>query len=148
MIRDPKLIDISRIAELTKEVYGEFMTKHGMELNDANLLTTAEAFVKTKSCILCERGGKIVGIAAWHLSPHPGNYSLKIFQEVMWVMKSPEIMDASILLKALDRKAIELKADVVVMVNLSADNELRLRRIYEKLGYEYLESHYAKTIGG
>ncbi len=148
MIRDPQIKDIPQMTALTKEIYGEFMTKHGMELNDINLKTTVEAFVKTKSCIVCERGGKVVGIAAWHLSPHPGNYSLKVFQEVLWALNSPEVMDASILLKALENKARELKADIVVMVALSAKNELRLRKIYINLGYTFLETQYAKTIGG
>ena len=135
MIRDPEVKDIRRIAELTREVYGEFMTKHGMELNESNLLTTAEAFVKTKSCIVCEREGKVVGIAAWCLSPHPGNYSLKIFQEVLWAVKSKIHTDSLSLLRAMHTKAVELKADVVVFVNLSIENEPKVRSVYKRMGF-------------
>ncbi len=146
MIRDPQIKDIPQMTALTKEIYGEFMTKHGMELNDTNLKTTVEAFVKTKSCIVCERGGKVVGIAAWHLSPHPGNYSLKVFQEVLWAVKSKIHTDSLALLKALHRKAVELKADVVVFVNLSIENEPKVRSVYKRMGFTYLESHYCQAL--
>lgn len=148
MIRDPQIKDIPQMTALTKEIYGEFMTKHGMELNSANLKTTVEAFVKTKSCIVCEREGKIVGIAAWFLSPHPGNFSVKVFQEILWCVNSPNLMDASRLFKALENKAHELGANVIIMINLSSDNQKQLNTIYTKLGYDYLESYHIKKIGG
>ena len=148
MIRDPEPKDIDRLTELTTEVYGDFMAKSGMPLIKENLKRTVEAFVKMKQGVVLERDGKIVGIAAWHITPHPANFSCKVFQEILWCLKSSNIMDASILLKAFIRKAEEAKANIIVLVNLSVENEPQLRRIYKKLGFEYLESHYSKAIGG
>jgi hypothetical protein len=146
LIRSPEIEDVDRLSELTFEVYGDFLKKHGVSVNSDNLRTTTEAFIRTKQCIVVERGGKIVGVAGWQMSPHPVNYSCKIFQEVLWCLKSDNVMDASMLLKAIERKAVELKADIVILANLHIEHELQLRKIYMKLGYSFLESHYAKTI--
>ena len=146
LIREPKETDISRLTELTEEVYGDFMKLHNIPMNHENLKATVTAFVKTKQCMVVERGNKIVGLMGWTLSPHPANFSCKIFQEVLWCLKSPNPMDASILLKAIEKKAMELKADIMILANLSIENEMQLRRIYDKMGFKYLESHYCKTI--
>lgn len=148
MIRGPRPTDKDRMTELVGSVYGEFMQDSGMPLVAKDLANTVDVFIKTKCCLLVERDGIVVGIAAWQLSPHPGNYSCVVFQEILWCLKSSNIMDASILLKAIERKAIELKANILILGNLSIENEEQLRRIYGKLGFKFIESHYSKTLGG
>ena len=98
MIRDPQIKDIPQMTALTKEVYGGFMERSGMPMNSDNLKITVEAFVKTKSCLVVERVNKVVGIAAWHLSPHPANFSCRVFQEGLYCMKSDHATDAFIVL--------------------------------------------------
>ena len=146
MIRDPQIKDIPQMTALTKEIYGEFMERSGMPINSDNLKITVEAFVKTKSCLVVERNNKVVGIAAWHLSPHLANFSCRVFQEVLYCMKSNYATDALLLLGALEKKAEELKANVIIMVDLSTNETLR--RIYYKRGFEYQETYYLKKLGG
>ena len=147
MIRDSRPEDIERITELTQKVYGAFLIKHGLPIDHANLKETVATYIDNNLCLVVERDDRIVGIAAWTFVPHPANYQCYIFQETLWCLDSPNVMDASILLKAIERKARELKADIIILGNLAIENEARLRRIYKNLGYEYLETQYAKSIG-
>ena len=95
--------------------------------------------------MVVERDKKVVGMTAWSLFPHPANTSCIIFQEILWGVNSPNKTDALCLLRAIEAKALELKANVVVLANLSLTNEPQMKRIYNKRGYRYLESHYARA---
>lgn len=148
MIRDARSDDIKEMIALTQKVYTPFLEKHGLPINQDDIKTTATNCVKNNQCLIVERDNKVVGLAAWQLLPHAANYKCVIFQEILWCLDSPNVMDASILLKAIERKAKELKADIIILGNLSIENEPQLRRIYSKLGYSYLETQYSKQIGG
>lgn len=148
MIRDARPDDLESLMTLTEKVYGTFLVRNGFLINQDSLRTTVKQYIEKKLCIVVERDDKIVGIAAWQLFPHLANYECIIFQETLWCLDSPNVMDASILLKAIERKAIELKANIIILGNLAIENEPQLRRIYSNLGYEYLETQYAKPLGG
>ena len=120
------------------------MLSHGIEMIDEDLRKTVEYFITSGQNIVVEHDGLIVGMVAWAVTPHPANFKCKILQEVLWCCNSKILIDALLLLRGFERKAIEANADVVMLANLSLENEPTLRRIYGKMGYSYTESHYSK----
>ena len=145
MIRLAIIKDADACFTMAKLIYGDFMLKHSMEMIDEDLKKYVEFFINSKQALVVERDGKVVGMTAWLLVPHPANKNCIVFQEVLWAVDSPNKTDALLLLRAIELKANEVGANVVVLANLSLDNEPKLRRIYNKMGYQYLESYYARA---
>jgi len=54
--------------------------------------------------------------------------------------------DTLLLLRALQREAKAQKADLLLMANLSDEHEAQIKRILLKRGFNFLESHYSKTM--
>lgn len=144
MIRNATIEDTNDCLKLAKEFYGDFMKKNGIDMIDADLLKTVEYFIATKQNLLSVQDGKVCGMIAWMITPHPANFGVKILQEVLWCCKSSHKTDALALLRGIEKEASKVKADVVMLANLSLDNEPAIRRIYNKMGYSYTESHYSK----
>jgi hypothetical protein len=144
LIRAVEDKDIGVCFDMTKQMYGDFMAKHGLAMNDKDLMNVVNMFVTKKQVLVLERAGKVVAMTAWTLSPHMANAKIIVYQEVLWCCNSPVKTDAFVMLRAIEKKAAELCADIVVLSNLSEMNEERLRRIYKLKGFEYLETHYAK----
>lgn len=147
MIRDAELKDLKRIAELTQNVHGKFLEKYGVLISPSDLDDTITAYIKAKQCIVVDRDDDVVGVVGWNVSPHPANYKCILFQENLWALSSPNVMDAPILLRAIESKAEEAKATVLIMGTLSGQRDKRLEEVYDKLGYKHVDSHYAKLIG-
>jgi len=129
---------------LAKEMYSEFLNRHGIEVNDDDLMQTVENFIVQDQVLVIDRDG-VVGMCAWIVTGHPANQSMRIFQEVLWCSNSEHKTDAFALLRVMQDKAREVKADIVVLANLSLENEPKLRRIYGRMGFQYLETHYARA---
>lgn len=155
MIRLGDAGDIEKIIELVRSVYEPFLEKYGIPMNEENLRHTTAMLVKLKQTLVVEHDREedetrfnktVVGVAAWGIVPHPANNSCKIFQEILWCIKGGQPMDALALLRAIEDKARELKADIIVLANLSLENESKLRKIYNRRGYEYMETHYSKAL--
>ena len=139
MIRLATMNDAQACQDMAKTVYGDFMMLHGIEMIDEDLRKTVDTFIKLNHVLVIERDGVVVGMTAWVLFPHPANSSCKVWQEVLWAVDSPNKTDALKLLRAIETKANEVKADVIILANLSLDNEPQLRRIYNKLGYVFMQ---------
>lgn len=145
MIRQATPKDREDCFNLAKKLYGKFMFEHGVALMEEDLFKTVDLFIENGQNLVVEQDGKVCGMCAWLVTGHPANFKCKIFQEVLWCMESKYKTDALLLLRALERKANESGAEVVVLANLALDNEKALGRIYGKLGYEFMESHYSRT---
>ena len=144
MIRKATAQDTERCLGLAKRFYGGFLSGIGIEIIDDDLRKTVEYFIATKQNLIVDYEGLVVGMAAWIITPHPANSKCKIFQEVLWCCNSPIKTDALLLLRGLEREAAESGSDLIMLANLSLENEPAIRRIYGKRGYIYAESHYAK----
>jgi hypothetical protein len=144
MIRPATSSDTERCLILAKQFYGDFLFENGIEMVDDDLRRTVEYFIASGQNLVVEHDGLISGMVAWIISPHPANAQCKILQEVLWCCNSKILIDALLLLRGFERKAAESNADVVMLANLSLNNEPTLRRIYGRMGYVYTESHYSK----
>ena len=145
MIRLATIKDKDACFNMAKSIYGDFMLTHGIEMIDEDLLNTVKFFIDSNQVLVVERDNQVVGMTAWLLVPHPANMNCIIWQEILWAVDSPNKADALLLLRAIEVKANELGANVIVLANLSLDNEPKLRRIYGKMGFQYMESHYARV---
>jgi len=144
MLRQAVIKDRDECFELAKEVYGEFMARYGIQLVEEDLRATVDYFIKAGQNLVIEQDGKVCGMTAWIITGHPANKNCKIFQEVLWCCKSKYKTDALILLRGLEARAKQSGVNITVLANLSLENEPKLRKIYGRMGYIYMESNYSK----
>ena len=145
VVRLATLEDIEQCVELAKKVYEPFLIAHGVPVVKEDLRYTARFLIGLNQVLVVEHE-KICGMAAWVIVEHPANRKCKMFQEILWCIESDYVTDALLLMRAIEKKAVELKVDVCILGNLSLQNEPRLRKIYGKRGYEYLETHYSRRF--
>lgn len=144
MIRPATPSDRFICVSMAKEVYGPFMAEYGISFVEEDLLRTADLLIGLNQVLVVEHNDLVCGMAAWVVSPHPANSKIKVWQEILWCLKSKFNTDALLLIRAMEDKAQSVGANIIVLANLSLENEPTLRRIYGKRGYNYLETHYSR----
>lgn len=146
MIRRATIDDIDDCVDLTIEFFGSFLSKHGIPILESDVRDVAKTYILNDQMLVIERDGLVLGITAWAIVPHPANRYAKIFYEMIWCVKSECKTDVLALLRAIEKEANKSDVDMIVMANLATESESQLKRIFEKRGYEFLETHYNKVI--
>jgi hypothetical protein len=146
MIRRATLKDIDDIVILAVEFFRPFLEKHGVPVIDTDIRTIAHMAIINNQVLVVEHDNLVQGVTAWAIVPHPANHKLKIFYETIWCVRSRFKTDTLSLLRALENEAKDAKADLMLMANLESEHEVQLRRIFHKRGFDFLESHYSKTV--
>ncbi|KKN24646.1 hypothetical protein LCGC14_0892720 [marine sediment metagenome] len=141
MIREANLADIPRLVEMGRQFIAESTYKQHLPENPKQLHVLAEQIISNpKGAILVsESEGKLTGMLALITYPHPFSGELVAGEVFWWV--DPEARKGRTGLKLMRRAekvAIELGAKKMQMV---APTE-RIARLYERLGYEKVESTY------
>ena len=148
MIRYAELKDLNDCTRLAVEFFSPFLEKHGVNVVVNDVYSVAVKTISSHQALVVEREGKVCGVTAWAIVPHPANSKIRIFYETIWCVRSEEPTDTLALLRALEDEAVKAKADMIVVANLSEENEEQLKRIYTGQGFSFLETHYAKQLGG
>jgi hypothetical protein len=146
MIRRATLNDLDACVVLTSEFFAPFLSTHGVKVRDLDVRKVAFHAIQNNQLLVVEHDGKVEGITSWMVIPHPANNTLKIFYETIWCVKSKFKTDVLLLLRALEREALLANADLMLMANLSDIHEEQLKRIFIKRGFNFLETHYGKTL--
>jgi GNAT superfamily N-acetyltransferase len=96
---------------------------------------------------VAEVGGVVVGAIGGVQHPHMFNGQPSVMEAFWFVNKDHRNgLIAIRLLRSLERWAMELNAQNLIMAHLESLNPDRLGEFYEKQGYKRLETHYAKTL--
>jgi hypothetical protein len=146
MIRRATIQDIDSIVLLAVEFFEPFLAKFGVPVIPSDIRNVALQALSAGQVLVVEHDGQVQGVTAWAIIPHPANNKLKIFYETIWCVKSKYKTDTLLLLRALEREATAVKADLILMANLSDIHEEQLKRIFGKRGFSFVESHYSKQL--
>jgi len=148
MIRLATINDLEPIVKLVKLFFEPFLASHGMPVNDNDVRNVSLRAISGNQVLVIVHDNQVQGVAAWECVCHPANHSLKLFYETIWCVRSKFKTDTLLLLRALQREAKAQKADLLLMANLSDEHEAQIKRILLKRGFNFLESHYSKTMKG
>ena len=140
------LYDLDAITKLAMEFFASFLSKHGIPAIEQDVKNVALMALTARQILVVEHDGEVQGVTAWAVVPHPANSKIKIFYETIWCVKSKFKTDALLLLRALESEANIINADMILIANLSSENEEQLRRIFTKRGFTFLETHYSKLL--
>lgn len=146
---EPLPIHVFDWCKLAHEFVGEAIEDYGWGINEEDLHRTYHAWDKKNFGWLLEHRGQIVGVLAGVVIPHFFNYSNRIFNEFMWYVK-PEFRGTGgglMLYRACLRRCNALGIERLVFGHTRYMSE-EFGKIYERLGFTYLETHYEKVLNG
>jgi hypothetical protein len=146
MIRQALAKDIEPCVDLCIDFFKDMLNGGGIHVVREDVKAVAVKAVVEQKMMVIEHNGEVQGFVSWEVVPHPANHSVKIFYETIWCVKSKQKTDTLLLLRTLEREAEKAGAEIVVMANLFNKHESQMRRILLKRGYQYMESHFSKTI--
>jgi GNAT superfamily N-acetyltransferase len=136
-------------SELAKQFVAEGLKDYEWGLNEEDLHTTYHLWDKENWGFLLEDKGKIVGCLAGIINQHFFDYSNNFFHEYMWYVK-PDFRGTGggiKLYRALERRCNERGIKRIVMGHTSYMAQ-DFEKLYKKLGFTYLQSHYEKVLNG
>lgn len=143
---DGKPEHVFEFAELAKAFVEEGIKDYEWGFNEDDIHATYHLWDEGLRFLLVDKN-KVVGILAGLCAPHFFNYKNIYFQEVMWFVQ-PEYRTKGgglLLYNACVKRCKERGVTRMVMGH-TKHMEDKFTKLYEKLGFTFLESHYEKVI--
>lgn len=137
--------DALQALALVKEFYEEAINDFGVYFNQDIAMQTATQFIDTT--FILEDNNKIVGLLSGTIVHLPLSNE-KVYHEAIWFVKKAYRVGGIKLYKALEKYCKEQGINKIIMVSMSNSKEDKLGKFYHRLGFELLEKHYIKNVGG
>jgi GNAT superfamily N-acetyltransferase len=145
MVRPAKIEDKPAVLELLKDFHKESMDKYNILCDDKIANDFMDKCVDTSFVLEIEN--KIVGILGGMITNYPLNNE-KMYYEWVWYVDPKYRLHGVSLFHYLEDyckdKGIK-KIGMALMANSKAE---KLEKFYKRLGFELLEKHFIKHIGG
>jgi len=137
--------DLEQILQLIKEFHSESLNAYNI-LYDDDIAKIAMAKLLGTSFIL-ELDEKIVGVLGGMIVNYPGN-NIPVYQEWIWYVNKEYRLHGVSLYNHLENYCKENNIKKIVMVSMANSKATKLEKFYHRLGFELLEKHYIKNLGG
>jgi GNAT superfamily N-acetyltransferase len=135
--------------ELVHQFLDDGIDEYGWGVSENDLHTTYHTWDKKNWGWLLEHEGEIVGVLAGVVVPHFFNHKFLLFNEFMWYVR-PEFRGTGGGLRLYRAAYDRCKEYGISRMVFGHTKHMKkdFIRIYEKLGFTYLETHYEKVIDG
>lgn len=140
MIRDAVEADVPRLIEMGERFHRESSYGKHLAENHAQFEVLARKIVADGGVLVID-DGDLVGMIGYFIFPHFLSAEI-IAGEVFWWIEPEHRGEGKALLKAAESKAKLAGAQKMQMI---APNP-RVGKLYERSGYEFVESAYQKTL--
>ena len=137
--------DIPQALVLIREFYAEVINDFGIYLNISVAREEAAGFVNTT--LLLENNGQVVGLISGKVIRLPLDTEW-VYHEAVWYVRKQYRSGGIKLYKALEKYCKEQGIKKIIMVSMSNSKDDKLGRFYNRLGFQMMEKHYIKNIGG
>lgn len=144
---EPKPEHVFAWVELVYKFLAEGIEDYDWGVNELHLHETYHKWDKKNFGFLLVDGDRVVGVLAGSIGNHFFNYDNKFFNESMWYV-IPEYRSKGggiLLYRACLKRCKELGITRLVFGHTSQMKE-EFSKIYKRLGFTYLESHYEKVL--
>lgn len=141
MIREATPQDVPRLIEMGERFHRESTYGKHLAENHRQFQLLAKKIVAAGGVLVIESEGQLVGMIGYFIFPHFLSAEI-IAGEVFWWVEPEHRGEGKALLKAAEWKA---KSDGAQKMQMIAPNP-RVGKLYERIGYEFVESAYQKTL--
>ena len=149
LIRQARIEDIDRLLEITKEFREEGLEKYSpLVYDDITLRETAIFLIKSGISLVAEIKGKIAGYILGTLEHSVMDKNQIIGCERIWCV-SKEYRKGRLGLKLLNEfeRICKFKGANVILIGIIVSiNHKSMQKLYERLGFTFIEEHYAKRL--
>lgn len=139
MVRAATLEDIPALLEMGREFAGDAGVIDRTGWSDEAATNLLVFLVESDDGVLLRSDDGMIG---GHVAPHPFNPATRMFVELFWKARDG---NGRALLSAAEDAAKARGAIKSLMVGM--DDMDRTKRLYARLGYEPIETHYMKELG-
>jgi len=132
---------------LIEKFHVQFLQGFDKEIYGANVESTIAQFSgeKASNAFLLIDGSRCVGIIAGiELKSYLNDN--RIYSEIFWFIDQPYGLHALWFIENVERLLKEQGFAIIVMGVLDSDKAEKVKRMYESIGYKYLESQYMKAL--
>jgi GNAT superfamily N-acetyltransferase len=133
--------DVPRLVEMGRRFRNETGYNKHLAENPAKMAELASQLAAAGGVLVSERAGQIVGMIGIFLFPHFLSGEL-VAGEVFWWVEPEHRGEGIKLLREAEKQARERGA---VKLQMIAPNP-KVAALYERLGYEFVESAYQRTL--
>ena len=145
----PEPKHVFEFAEMANEFFEEAEGIQEWGVNQEDIHTTYFTYLNSVEHIglLLQHEGKIVGVISGLISPYYFNYSNTIFNEFMWfVRKGYRSGGGGLKLYRVLEESCRKAGVTRIVMGHTRHKILEFETIYEKLGFNYLQTHYEKAL--
>jgi len=134
-----------QVLELVKEFEAEFLGEFGLGVNDDVFDQAIETQAGTSFLLFID--GKLEGLLSGVLM-HAFAIKGLTWQENIWYVRKPYRNGryGLALFKYAQAKLKEAGVNIMVMAHLANETGRKIGRLYEKLGFKPLETHYIRRL--
>jgi GNAT superfamily N-acetyltransferase len=141
MIRAATADDVPRLVEMGRRFRSETGYAKVLAENPAKMAELATQLAATGGLLVSERNGALVGMLGYVIYPHFISGETTCNEAFWWV--EPEHRGEGVkLLREAEKRAKEAGAKNMAMI---APND-RVANLYRRMGYEFVESAYQRTL--
>jgi hypothetical protein len=143
---DPKWLN--DVTELIEKFHAQFFQKYDPVLDPAEIEKAIVEYEgeKSKNSFLLIEGDKCVGIISGIEIWHRGN-NKRVFSENFFFVDQPYGRYAVWFIHQVERMLRSQGYDMFVMSVLEGEKAGKVKRMYDNLGFKFIESHYLKNLG-
>ena len=144
IVRKAKPKDFPQIELMVEEFMNSSLSAFGITI-DKQVLDNLMIELADTSFVLEDKPDEIIGILAGRINTETTSGN-KIFQEVIWYVTESKRKYGLLLMKKLESYCKENGIKAILLNYIANSMPKKLARLYERMGYKYLESHYIKRI--
>jgi len=122
----------------------EYVSLFDPDYSKLSVEDTISKFPKELIFLLVD-GGQAVGVIAGISVPNRYN-TKKLYEEILWYVEPNHGKYAFWFVEQVEKKVKAMGFSGLIMSVLNSPKGEKIKRIYEKIGYQYLESHYIKNL--
>lgn len=145
MIRKARESDIPEALHLFREWHEKVLCNFGFNYSPLDVVDSIKFYLNKGVCFASEKEGKLDGYLGGMVTCHPLNYSQRIFHIAFWNCKEGS-RSAIPLLKEANIFCIENGIDFILSAAMVNHKKDLISKIYNKLGYEELETNYIRSF--
>ncbi len=145
MVRLAKIEDIEPVLLLLKDFHKESLSKYNVFCDDNVARVFMQKCVETS--FVLEMEGKVVGILGGMITHYPLNDE-KMYYEMVWYVDPKYRLHGVSLFHKLEDYCKEQGIKKIGMALMANSKATKLEKFYKRLGFELLEKHYIKSVGG
>lgn len=144
-IREGSEADIEASIPLVREFVAESLAEYGLYLTEDHVRETFKKMAETS--LVMYDGDRMIGVIAGYIYDHVLT-GTKIYQEQIWfVSKEYRRRGGMHLILDMERRLKLLGVEHFVMCHMGNSKSEKLERLFNLMGFKYMESHYIKKIG-